>query len=464
MAGPNAASTIAAIATPPGPGGIGIIRLSGPASLTILTKIFAAQNPHRSFASHQLAYGWITDPDSGRIVDEVLAVFMAAPHTYTREDVVEIHCHGSFLILQEVLNLCLSSGARLAAPGEFTKTAFLNGRIDLSQAEAVLALLQAKTREGLTLAITQLQGDLYQEIIKVRDQLIAIKAIIEVAIDFPDDDVEIIKPSEIKTQLLTNILPILENLISAANNGRIMREGIAVVIIGRPNVGKSSLLNALLREERAIVTPIPGTTRDTIEEYLNIKGMPVKIIDTAGIREGAEAVEEFGIQRTKEKLAAADLALLLLDSSDAIQNEDYQLLASSEKKPLILVANKSDISRPGALAAYQQTFPGRKIVPLSAKTGAGIEILENTIFETITGHSPGWDPGHGATPNIRHQAALGRALQACQQMATGLDDNLAPELLAIDAQSALDQLGEIVGYTTTEDILDKIFGEFCIGK
>lgn len=453
--------TIAAIATPPGAGGIGIIRISGPNSLGVLTRLFQPKTSVTKLSSHRLYYGWIISPDNHKTVDEVLVTYMAAPHTYTREDVVEIHCHGSYIILQNILKLVNQSGARAAEPGEFTKRAFLNGRIDLTQAEAVIELLNAKTDKGLEIAVNQLQGNLHNEIQQVRDTLLSIKAIIEVAIDFPEDDVDILDPQRQKLNISNQAVPPLENLINAADQGQIYREGISVVIIGRPNVGKSSLLNALLKKDRAIVTEVPGTTRDTIEEYINIEGMPVKIIDTAGIRDGVSSVEQIGIERSREKLAQADLVLLMVDSSVALQQEDFALYKNMPAKQMLVVANKKDLS--GA-KTVQEYFPGQKVINISAKTGAGIKDLEESIFSLVTGDSSGWDPGQSSIPNVRHQSSLKNSLAACHSIISGLDNNLPADLLAIELQTALDYLGDIIGYTTTEDVLDKIFAEFCIGK
>ena len=460
---PQTEPTIAAIATPPGAGGIGIIRLSGPDSLAILQHIFSPRATPCPFHSHRLYYGWIISPESGKRLDEVLAVYMKAPHTYTREDVVEIHCHGSFILLQRILTLVQEQGARPAAPGEFTKLAFLNGRIDLTRAEAVIELLQARTGEGVDIAANQLQGRLHESVEEIRRQLAEIKGIVEVAIDFPEDDVEILDSEALTSRLEEAIIPPLENLISAADNGKIFRKGVSVVIAGRPNVGKSSLLNALLREERAIVTPVPGTTRDTIEEYINIKGVPVRIIDTAGIRSGAESVEEIGIRRSREKLAEADLALLVTDASAPLEEEDHRLLAGMGRTPLIVVANKQDIVTPDGAADYTDAFGSQTIVRLSARELTGIEELEQAIFDAAAGGDGNWDPGDGAVPNVRHRAAMVKAVESCRLVIDGLM-TASPDLIAIDLQAALDHLGEIVGYTTTEDILDTIFDNFCIGK
>ncbi len=453
--------TIAAIATPPGPGGIGIIRISGPESKSILTKLFKPRTKLKQLSSHKLYYGWIVPQENSPPLDEVLAVYMKAPSTYTREDVVEIHCHGSFIILKEILSHIFLAGARPAEQGEFTKRAFLNGRIDLTQAEAVIELLNAKTKEGLDIAVNQLRGNLHSEIEEVRDILVGIKAILEVAIDFPEDDVDIIDPDKRKAEIREKVMPVLQQLILNSDRGQIFREGISIVIIGKPNVGKSSLLNALLKKDRAIVTEIPGTTRDTIEEYLNIHGIPIKIVDTAGIRDAEGAVEKIGIQRSKEKLEEADLVLLVLDSSSPLQQEDYDLHQSIGEKQILIVANKNDISKK---ESFSVNFPHTPTIPLSAKTTEGIKDLEDAIFEQVTDDMSDWDPGCSSAPNIRHKSSLEKTLLACSRIMRGLEENIPADLLAIELQSSLDSLGDIVGYTTTEDVLDKIFAEFCIGK
>ncbi|HIJ90269.1 MAG: tRNA uridine-5-carboxymethylaminomethyl(34) synthesis GTPase MnmE, partial [Desulfobulbaceae bacterium] len=336
-------ATIAAIATPPGAGGIGIIRVSGPRSLAILQQLFQPKNPTHNFISHKLYYGAVVQPKTRAVIDEVLAVYMRAPQTYTREDVVEIHGHGSYLLLQEILSQIVTfPGTRLAEPGEFTKRAFLNGRIDLTQAEAVAELLVAKTKEGANLAVNQLRGGLHEEIWKIRDALVAVRAIMEVAIDFPDEEVEILDTQGLQARLAREVLEPLALLLARADGGKVIREGISVVILGRPNVGKSSLLNCLLREDRAIVTEIPGTTRDTIEECLDIKGVPVRIVDTAGIRETVEAVEEIGIRRARKKLGEADLVLLVLDGAEGLQAEDHTLYEVAADKKVVVVVNKID--------------------------------------------------------------------------------------------------------------------------
>ncbi|MBI5558262.1 MAG: tRNA uridine-5-carboxymethylaminomethyl(34) synthesis GTPase MnmE [Deltaproteobacteria bacterium] len=459
---PAAEATIAAIATPPGPGGIGIIRISGSRALPILTALFTPKCNTRQLRSHRLYYGWIKNPLSGQPIDEVMAVFMRAPKTYTREDIVEIQCHGSYLVLQDILGQIITLGATLAEPGEFTKRAFLNGRIDLTQAEAVIELLQAKTREGLGLAMSQLQGHLGLIVNSIRAALMSLRAVIEVAIDFPDDDVEIINAEEMGAKLERDIISPLRGLIKSAGQGKIFRDGISVIILGRPNVGKSSLLNALLREERAIVTPIPGTTRDTIEELLDMKGMPVRIIDTAGIRDDAEEVEEIGILRARKKLAEADLVLLMVDGTQPPAPADTILYESVGDKKILLVVNKSDLDG-HSLSLFEAAFPGVPKVAVSAKTHEGIADLENGLFALVTGGSS-WDPGYSCVPNVRQKASLEKALTAARGVEQGLRADLPPDLLAIELQSALDHLADITGETTTEDILDLIFDQFCIGK
>ncbi len=454
--------SIAAIATPPGAGGIGVIRISGPDARAILERIFVPS--HRATAeleSHKLHHGWIRDPATETVLDEVLTVFMRAPATYTREDVVEIHCHSSFVILRRILDLVLEAGARPAEPGEFTKRAFLNGRIDLTRAEAVLDMLTAKTDRGLELAARQLAGGLQEEVERIRQALVSVGAILEVAIDFPDEDAEIAAPAELAERLQREVMTPLADLVTAARTTAIYRDGVKAVIVGRPNVGKSSLLNALLREERAIVTAIPGTTRDIIEEYLDIRGIPVRIVDTAGIRESKETVEALGIQRARQKAAEADIVLAVLDGSEPPTDDDTALLDSLADKSCILVCNKMDIGKRENCRQLEARYPDLPVVPLSARTGAGIDDLETAIYDTVTRGAAG---DGTVSPNARQLAALKKALAAAERLAAGLADGLPYDLVAVDLQDALDHLADIVGQTTPDDILDHIFAEFCIGK
>ena len=455
-------TTIAAISTPPGSGGIGIIRMSGSEALRVLRAIFVPHRADCTYSSHHLHYGRIVEPDSGRILDEVLAVYMRAPHTYTREDVVEIHCHGSFLVLQNILELILSKDVRLAVPGEFTKRAFLNGRIDLTRAEAVIDILSARTRKGVDLAQEQLSGALYSRIDTIRKSLAHMRAVVEVAIDFPDEDLEIVDHGELTRQMHGEVLEPLGRLLAGVDQGRIFREGIAVVIAGLPNVGKSSLMNTLLNEERALVTEIPGTTRDTIEEYLDVHGMPVRLIDTAGIRDNAEKVEEMGIQRARTLINQADLVLFMLDGQRGITEEDLRLYQAVCHKPLIIVVNKIDL----VTIAGDFTAPldsDAPVVHISAGRQLGIEQLKEAIFRRVTGGGDQWEE-QGCAPNLRHKQALVRALEAGNRIVDALAMGLTSDLIAVDLQECLDQLGDIVGETTTEDILDVIFEQFCLGK
>lgn len=454
--------TIAAISTPPGAGGIGIIRLSGSLSLDILQKFFIPKNPDCSYQSHRLYYGHICNPVSGRIYDEVLAVYMAAPNTYTREDVVEIQCHSSFLILHDVLELLLAGGARLASPGEFTKRAYLNGRIDLTQAEAVIDILSAKTAKGVDLAMDQLSGSIYKRIVPVQKALIEIRALIEVAIDFPDEDIEILDYQMLTTKLKEEVEEPLLRLLSNADFGRLYREGISIVIAGVPNVGKSSLLNTILQEDRALVTPVPGTTRDSIEEVVDIFGMPAKIIDTAGIRDDAEQVESLGIKRAKELINRADLVLFMLDQSRGLTADDVALFKQVRHKPLLVLLNKTDVAsaNPPDLSAL-----GTEVVPIriSAKEQTGIEELKKSIFAQVTEGEGQWEE-IGCAPNLRHQRALRAAHDASRRVLESFEARMSNDLVAVDLQECLESLAEIVGETTTEDILDVIFTQFCLGK
>ncbi len=467
MAADNVTSdTIAAISTPPGAGGIGVIRMSGPHALTVLQQVFQPHDPACSFRSHQLYYGHILAPGvSGqkKIVDEVLAVYMRAPMTYTREDVVEIHGHGNFLVLQSILELLLQFPVRLAEPGEFTKRAFLNGRIDLTRAEAVIDVLTARTRKGIELAQGQLSGRLYEQVNAIRQALVYVRAIVEVAIDFPDEDKEIINHVALSTELETKVMTPLSALLRNADQGKIFREGITMVIAGLPNVGKSSLLNTLLQEERALVTAIAGTTRDTIEEYVDIDGIPVRVVDTAGIRDNAEEIEQLGIQRAREQIKQADLVLFMIDLTKGISHADLELFGSIQHKPVILVANKMDLSpkEPPDLEKFRHHTLA--LMQISAKGQLGITELKQAIFKAVTGNREQWEE-EGCTPNLRHKDALTRAYTASGRVLDGLQTGITSDLLAIDLQECLAELDAIVGVTTTEDILDLIFKQFCLGK
>ncbi len=455
--------TIAAIATPPGVGGIGIIRISGISALSILQSIFTPKYPLASFESHKLYYGTVCN-SSGQVLDEVLAVYMQGPGTYTREDVVELQCHGSYLLLQTILSAVFSFGARPAEAGEFTKRAFLGGRLDLTQAEAVIDLLQAQTDKGIYFAVHQLQGQLTEVLEPLRRELVEMLAVLEVAIDFPDDDVELIDAEQMKSKMKKNVLVSLEQLIESGAQGKIIRDGISVVIAGRPNVGKSSLLNSLLREERALVTALPGTTRDTIEETISIRGIPVHLIDTAGIRAHQDVVEELGMERARQKMETADLLLFLVDGSEPLTTKDEELYAGLQDKKHIIVINKIDKSDEQQLKDLHSVFSGQLCIRIGAKDGTGINELQELIYEQVTGDQREIYERAACAPNIRHLAILKKTREACLSFLMAVEEGASCDLLAVEAQAALDYLGDIVGITTPEDVLDTIFAEFCIGK
>ncbi|MEE4241637.1 MAG: tRNA uridine-5-carboxymethylaminomethyl(34) synthesis GTPase MnmE, partial [Desulfopila sp.] len=368
---PSENTTVAAISTPPGSGGIGIIRISGPGALAALKTLFSPHKPNCDFRSHHFFYGTIVDPLSRRVVDEVLVVYMASPRTYTREDVVEIHCHSSFLVLQNILELLFQQGVEPAQPGEFTKRAFLNGRIDLTRAEAVIDILAAKTRKGIDIAQEQLAGALYGRVDIIRKVLRELRALVEVSIDFPDEDVEILHRDHMLERVKDEVAAPIDYLLRCSDRGRIYREGVSAVIVGRPNVGKSSLLNSLLQEDRALVTAVPGTTRDSIEEHIDVMGMPVRIIDTAGIRDHADEVEELGIRRAKRLVNQADVVLFMVDGAAAVTDEDHRLFSSIAHKTVMVVINKVDLLAgepfPGS-TGFADTLPQ---VRISAKLNSG---------------------------------------------------------------------------------------------
>lgn len=454
--------TIVAISTPVGQGGIGIVRLSGPESLPIAKKVF---NPARKAdlteaKSPSIRYGRVVDPENGTEVDEALVSVMRAPNSYTKEDVVEINCHGGMVAVRKILGIVLRNGARLAEPGEFTKRAFLNGRISLTQAEAVRDLISARTEESMKIAVDQLRGGLSEKLGKLRNSLIEICAYAEAYIDFPEEDIETGTSEEIMRRL-SKIREESERLSQTFEEARFFREGLSVAIVGRPNVGKSSLLNALLMRERAIVTPIPGTTRDTIEECLNIQGLPVRIVDTAGIRSPIEAVEKEGIRRSVEALEQADFVIALLDGSEALKEEDMEILERIREKDAVIAINKCDLF--GMLHLEGGMPPGKKHIFISARNGDGLEELKSLIFQSTL---KDWKEDHEGiiVTNIRHKLALDRASASLACAIDSLISNRPIEIFALELRDALDSIGEITGAVTTEDILNRIFSDFCIGK
>lgn len=455
--------TIAAIATAPGAGGIGIIRISGPEAFSIFQALFTPFRPRDVFSSHTLYYGTVADRE-GEVLDEVLAVYMKAPNTYTREDVVELQSHGSSLVLTSILSEIFRLGVRPAEPGEFTKRAFMAGRIDLTQAEAVADLLEARTDSGARLAVGQMQGRLFTRIEEIRQSLLNTLAVFEVAIDFPDDDLELIDSERILAQLEEQAVRPLTELVALSDKGKIIREGIKLVIAGLPNVGKSSLLNALLLEDRALVTPVPGTTRDTIEEFISINGMPARIVDTAGIRASAESVEELGVQRARQKVREADIVLFLVDGSISLTDQDKELYRSLGSTERLVVFNKMDIADPESMAAKEAFFAGANLVRIAAREHEGLSELLDAVSRMVMGSGSTLHEREACAPNVRHRAILEETLAACERLREALHAGVTMDLVAVEVQSALESLGDIVGLTTTEDVLDRIFAEFCIGK
>jgi tRNA modification GTPase len=460
---PGEDETIAAISTPLGESGIGIVRMSGPLSEVIAQRLFIPKKTPFSFVSHHFHYGDLIDPENDAPIDEVLIVLMKAPKTYTREDIVEIHCHGGHFILQKALELVLGQGARMALPGEFTKRAFLNGRIDLTQAESVIDLIKAKTRESLEIAGQQLRGLLYGEMASIRERLVQHLALLEAHIDFPEEEIEAIPLAETKKDLLNRIQK-LEEWISTYEEGRVFREGISCAITGKTNVGKSSLLNVLLKQERAIVTPIPGTTRDVIEEVLNIHGIPVRLMDTAGLRKAKDSIEQEGVRRAKERVADADLILLMIDGSRGLDDDDEEIFREIDSKKKIVVLNKRDLIPKISLKTIKGRFPNDSTVQISALKSEGIGELKQAIYSSLLHRDIRVSPEHLIVTNIRHKIALSRVRKNLRDALKGLEEGGSLEFIAFEIRSALDSLGEMVGETTTEEILTHIFDQFCIGK
>jgi len=456
--------TIAAISTPPGVGGIGIVRVSGKDSVKIVDKIF--KNPKgkklSSVKTHTIHYGYICNPDENQVIDEVLVSVMREPHTYTREDVVEINCHGGIVSTRNVLEQVLKAGARIADPGEFTKRAFLNGRIDLVQAEAIIDIINSKTTLGLETAVDQLEGSLSKSIYDIRNQLLGIAAHLQAAADFPEDDIE-----ELTTENLLNSLNELNlrisNLIETADMGKIIREGLSTVIVGKPNVGKSSLLNALVRENRAIVTEIPGTTRDIIEEYVNIKGVPLKIIDTAGIRETSDVVEKIGVEKSRDIIRSADLVILIFDGSRELDDDDKNIIQLVKDKKVIILINKSDLKMNIDAEYIANVFKNKPIIEISVLKGTGLDQLEQEIKDMFFAGKVSIREDSIIT-NMRHKDSLIKARKSLNEAINSLRIGMPVDMVSIDISNAIESMGEIIGLTVSEEIIDRIFHEFCLGK
>ncbi len=481
----NLKDTIVAISTAPGESAIGIVRLSGPKALSIANKIFISKEKKKPsrFRNRSIHYGWIVDrgqkteirkqktkamsqiknPTPDRTIDEALLTVMRAPATYTREDIVEINCHGGVLVLKKTLELTLSRGARLAQPGEFTKRAFLNGRIDLAQAEAVLDVIRAKTEMGLGTALGQLKGKLSKRITKIRNILIEVLANLEVSFDFSQEETEGLNSRQI-IKSLKMVRRNLEELIKSAEGGCILREGVVTVICGKPNVGKSSLMNAFLKEDKVIVTPIAGTTRDIIEDIINIEGIPIRIVDTAGIIEPRDLVEREGVARSKKCLNEADLILFLLDNSRPLSTEDLQIINSIKGKSIIVVVNKIDLKTKLNLKRIEDFLKGKRIVKICATREKGIPSLEDNIKKHILGGKVKIGVESAVVTNLRHKKALEESLKFIEASIKNLKEERGEELVAEDVKEALGSISCIVGEITPEEILDKIFEEFCIGK
>jgi tRNA modification GTPase len=470
--------TICAIATPAGEGGIGIVRLSGSQSLVVASQVVRLRSgrPLSSVLSHTLHLADLVIPaaDNAKakesrvglkrpcvsgLLDEALVVYMKAPRSFTAEDVVEIQTHGGALVLGMVCKVCIESGARMAEPGEFTKRAFINGRLDLSQAEAVLDTIRAKSSAGLNIAQRQLRGDLAREVEQARTSLLTVLAHVEAGIDFVEEDISFLQREEL-LRIVRDTFAVVQKLEATAQEGRILREGARVVILGRPNVGKSSLLNRLLREERAIVTAIPGTTRDVIEESIDLDGVMIRLVDTAGVRETEDIVEREGIKRTRAAQDEADLLLVVVDGSVPLTNDDRALLNAVRDRKHVVLLNKADLVDTLDMDAG---LVGHLVYVISAKTGVGVEMVKSALRAQLV--SGGFEASEGVTvTNVRHRDALRRAGEFLGQALESVQCGMAGELVSIDVRAAADALGEITGAITTDEILGRIFSEFCIGK
>ncbi|KAB3533835.1 tRNA uridine-5-carboxymethylaminomethyl(34) synthesis GTPase MnmE [Alkaliphilus pronyensis] len=455
--------TIAAIATAAGEAGIGIVRISGSKAIEIIDDIFRANNNKKIYEDQRkLTYGYIFDFDNNEKIDEVLAVYMKAPHTYTKEDIVEINCHGGMIPVKRILQLVLRKGARLAEPGEFTKRAFLNGRIDLAQAEAVMDLISAKTEKGFEVAFDQLEGSLSKRVEEMRKEVLELLAHIEVSIDFSEEDVDEVTLDYLLEKSI-KLEKSMTKLLSTSDTGKILREGLSTVIVGKPNVGKSSLLNSLLREARAIVTEVPGTTRDVIEEQLNIQGIPIKLIDTAGIRETEDIVEKIGVGKSKELFNKADLVIFMLDASRELTNEDLQIIEMIKDKKIIVLINKTDLPNKLDIAKICHLIGERSIIKTSLKEEVGLDELENVLVNMVY-KGEVKSNSNLMIANVRHKDALERALNSLKEGIEAIRRQMPMDFIEVDYKNVWDYLGEITGDTVGEDLIDHIFANFCIGK
>lgn len=456
--------TIAAVATAPGEAGIGIIRISGEKSLEVVNKIFKPnkKNSIDEYPNRTLVYGRIYNEFEDMYLDEVLVSFMKAPYTYTCEDVVEVNCHGGMISTRKILQLILRYNVRLAENGEFTKRGFLNGRIDLAQAEAIIDLIQSKTDTSYEMAFDQLEGSLSNKITGMRSRLLETLAHLHVSIDYTEEDINEITYDELKDN--TDIInkEILE-LLETARTGKIIREGLNTVIIGKPNVGKSSLLNALLKESRAIVTDIPGTTRDVIEEQLNLRGIPLKIVDTAGIRDTEDVVEKIGVERSRDSLSKAELILFVLDSATSITEDELDIIDNIKDKNSIVILNKIDLDIKTSYDDVKKLMPDNIVIEVSIEENKGLDIIENEIETLVYGGSVRGE-NKALLGNVRHKAAMDKAKASIDEAIGAIANYLPYDLVEVDLKDCYDALGEITGETLDDEIIDKIFSNFCLGK
>lgn len=455
-------STIAAISTAPGVGGIGIIRLSGEEAFNIIEKIFVPKNKSKEIKGYTIKYGNIINPKTNEILDEVLVSYFIKPHSYTMENMCEINSHGGNIVMQNILEVCLANGAELAEPGEFTKRAFLNGRIDLSQAESIIDIINSKTKKESKASLKQLEGFLSKKIKNIRKEIMDVMVDIEADIDYPEYDIE-----EVTEKKVENMLKLIEkeliNLKNTFDNGKIIKDGINVAIIGKPNAGKSSLLNALLKEERAIVSRYKGTTRDSIEELMNIEGIPIKIIDTAGIREASDEVEKIGIERAKEIADNADLLIAIFDISANIDEEDIEIIDLIKDKKAIIVLNKIDLVQDNIIIDSRISNLNKKIIKISALNKNGIEKISETIVDMFKINEINLDDEIIVT-NTRHKNLINKAINSTVNAKISLENKMPMDIVAIEIKNILEDLGEITGEDVSENIINEIFAKFCLGK